>query len=73
MQNKKPNGVVIDIETSAWEALCYGNIYEPIVVKLKTNTQILSMAYRKVGEHKTHYIGQNSFKSYKIFMTDLTT
>lgn len=65
MKINKDKGIVIDIETSPTKVLMYGNIYEPVVVKILDHTQILSMAYRRIGENKTHYIGQNSFGSYK--------
>lgn len=65
MKQNKIKGVVIDIETSPQKVLMYGNIYEPVVVKILEYTQILSMAWREVGSKKTYYIGQNKLKGYK--------
>lgn len=64
-KNNIPDIYLIDIETSPWLALCYGTIWEPIIVKLLKYTQILSISYRKYGESKTHHLAQNQFKSYR--------
>lgn len=65
MKNNIPKILFLDIETSPWLSLCYGTIWEPIVVKILKYTQILSVSYRWYGEKKVHHIAQNQFKSYK--------
>ena len=55
---------VIDLESSPWSAYCYGSMHEPIVIQITDYTQILSMAWRKHGEKKTRYIGQNQLLGY---------
>lgn len=64
-KNNIPDIYFIDIETSPWLSLCYGTIWEPIVVKILKYTQILSMSYRKFGDKTTYHLAQNQFKSYK--------
>jgi DNA polymerase elongation subunit (family B) len=65
MVKNKPIIYVIDIETSPAKVQMYGNIYEPVVVKILEFEQILSIAIRKFGENKSRYIGQNTIKGYK--------
>lgn len=70
MKKNKPEGVIIDIETSPIKVLMYGNIYEPVVVKILEHTKILSMGWRKVGSNKTYYIAQNKLRGYKPGVND---
>lgn len=69
--NRIPRILLYDLEVSRDIVEGYGPTYEFKVVKTIRHQELMSLAYKWLGETKVHYIDRHQFKTYRDFVFSL--
>lgn len=66
--NQEPKILLYDLEVSRDIVEGYGNRYEFRVVKTIRHQELMSFAYKWLGEKKVHYLSRHDFDKYEDFV-----